>query len=263
MYKLGLVLIYSYMFVCVAVNVHAVEDIPYDVQEIIKAMNRSQTPQAKPENVKTNNSNKKVSKKSKQDSEAKFSLAVKVISCQKDKMPEFLASVAGKHDACGDLDSQIIFDKTFDVVLAQQTAMNNLKPVKLVRTVPEITQDGTNYVIKDKQILNTAKMGVEVFAKPTKIVDKKVQLDLAIRTTELSDNEEIFLDSNDTSFINSGINYKHRFLVASYPIALNQIEILGGNSAILTNKTSQLRSGNIYPEEARLWLEVKLMPPSK
>jgi len=124
-------------------------------------------------------------------------------------------------------------------------------------------QEGNNYVIKDTKTINSVKLGAEVIAKPTKIFRNKVQLDLAVKTVELADSEEIYLDSNDNNYINNGINFKHRFLTASFPVALNSTEILGGNSAILSPKNAKLRANISYPESARLWIEVTLRPPKR
>lgn len=201
--------------------------------------------------------------KQKELEKAKFILNFKVISCHKDKLPEYVDTKTISHEACGDLDSQIMYEDTVDVYLTKESRFNNLKSTKLIRTVPTISLEDGNYAIKDEKTLKTVKLGVEVFAKPTTIIGKKIKMDLAVRTVELAENEEIFLDSNDKNFINNGIGFKHRFLSASFPVALNQTEILGGNSAILAPKTNKLSSKSSYPEDARLWLEVTLKMPQK
>lgn len=192
---------------------------------------------------------------------AKFNLDLKVVSCLKDKLPEFLKDKAVKHDACGDLDAQIIFDDKLDIYLTKESKFNNLKPAKVLRTIPELIKDGENYSIKDKQIINTVQLGTEVFVVPTAIIDRQVQLDLAVRTTELADINEVYLDSNDKNFVNNQVALKHRFLVASFPVDINSQETLGGNSAILVPMTSDFKSAKNYPETARLWLDVKLSLP--
>lgn len=244
------------------------EDMPADVQDMITTLTkeinggraRESLKIANPYNPYHKQPVKKVSKQE-QLSKAKFILDMKVISCVKDKLPDFLKSEKVKHDACGDLDAQIIFDDKLDIFLTKEGKFDNLKPSKIIRTIPEIVRDGDNYLIKDKQIINTVKLGVEVFAVPTTIIDKQVQLDLAVRTTELADIDEVYLDSNDKNFINNEVALKHRFLVSSFPVDINTVETLGGNSAILVPMTSDFKSPKNYPETARLWVEVKLSLP--
>jgi hypothetical protein len=194
-------------------------------------------------------------------SKAKFNLDLKVISCKKEEMPDFLKEKKKTHDACGDLTADIIFDDKLELYLTKESKFNNLKPSKVIRTIPEIVKEGDNYTIKDKQIVNTVNLGVEVFAVPTTIIERQVQLDIAVRTTELADIDEVYLDSNDKNFVNDDVALQHRFLVASFPVDINSLETLGGNSAILVPVTSDFKSAKNYPETARLWLEVKLGLP--
>lgn len=244
------------------------QDMPAEVEEMIRAMNGGDLNAGKArESLKIENPYSVAKVTTKEDTDkfkkAKFNLELKVISCLKDKLPEFLADKAVKHDACGDLDAQIVFDDTLDIYLTKESKFNNLKPSKIIRTIPEITKDGENYVIKDKQIINTVQIGTEVFVVPTTIIGRQVQLDLAVRTTELADIDEVYLDSNDKNFVNNQVALKHRLLVASFPVDLNTTETLGGNSAILVPKTSDFKAAKNYPETARLWLDVKLSLPTK
>ena len=272
-FKESLKKIYIIFLLLFSVSVVAEEDIPPEVQEMITNFNGG----LKKSKINTDLKHKrlvnspyikkqgyKVSYSSNDSlSDAKFILDFKVISCQKDKLPDYLKEKSESHEACGDLDSRIIFKDVVDVFLTKESRFNNLKPTKLIRTVPYVTRENGNYVIKDKKAMNTVNMGVELFAKPVKIVKNKVLLDLAVRTVELADSEEIYLDSNDNTFVNNGINFKHRFLTASFPVGLNATEILGGNSAILSPRTDKVKPNSSYPENARLWLEVTLKPPYK
>lgn len=253
------------------------EDMPSEVQEAIMSLNNElNMPSAKQDlhiNKKSsyiNNpykqpDNKVIQvKKADKFKKAKFLLDIKVISCIKEKMPEFLKDTTVKHEACGDLDSQIIYEDNVDVYLTKEAKFNNLKPTKIIRTIPNIEKSGDNYIIKDKQIINEVNLGVEVFVTPTTILKRQVQLDMAVRTTELAKVDEIYLDSNDKSFVNNEIALKHRFLVASFPVGISSPEILGGNSAILVPMVDKLKKKNeSYPENARLWLEVTLDLPKK
>jgi len=261
-----------------SVNVFA-EDMPADVADMITTMTQELNSGKARESLRVRNpynynstekyhkansyeikTNKVIKVKDKL-SKAKFILDVKVISCLKDKVPDFLTGKVEKHDACGDLDSQVIYDDTVDVFLTKESRFDNLKPAKIIRTIPEISKQDDNYVIKDKQIINTAKLGVELFVTPTTIIKKQVQLDMAVRTTELADIDEVYMDSNDKNFVNNEVALKHRFLVTSFPVDINNAETLGGNSAILVPLTSDFKSVSAYPETARLWLEVKLSLP--
>lgn len=242
------------------------QDMPVEVQDMIKAMNGGPILTGKArESLKIKNPYSVAKVTTKEDTDkfkkAKFNLELKVVSCLKEKLPEFLADKAVKHDACGDLDAQIIFNDKLNVYLTKESKFNNLKPNKIIRTIPEITKDGENYVIKDKQIINTVQVGTEVFITPTTIIGRQVQLDLAVRTTELADINEVYLDSNDKNFINNQVALKHRLLVASFPVDLNTTETLGGNSAILVPMTADFKAAKNYPETARLWLDVKLALP--
>ncbi|MCP4356191.1 MAG: hypothetical protein GY793_11320 [Proteobacteria bacterium] len=265
--------IFLSFLLCFSLGVAAEEAIPPEVQYMITNFTEDLNSGIAREELKQNKVvsspytkrySQKVSYSSnKSIKKAKFILDFKVISCQKDKLPDYLKDQAESHEACGNLDSRVIFKDTVEVFLTKASRFNNLKPTKLIRTVPHIARENSNYVIKDRKTMNSVKLGVELFAKPVKIVKNKVLLDLAVRTVELADSEEIYLDSNDNIFINNGINFKHRFLTASFPVALNSTEILGGNSAILSPKTDKLKPNSSYPENARLWLEVTLKPPYK
>lgn len=240
------------------------EDMPLEVQDMIKTMTQEISSGKARESLQIKNPYvKKNIYKEDEDrfKKAKFKLDLKVISCLKDKLPEFLKDKAVKHDACGDLDAQIIFDDNLDIFLTKESKFNNLKPNKILRTIPEISKDGENYIIKDKQIINTVQLGTEIFVVPTTIINRQVQLDLAVRTTELADINEVYLDSNDKNFVNNQVALKHRLLVASFPVNINEEETLGGNSAILVPMTSDFKSAKNYPETARLWLDVKLSLP--
>lgn len=193
--------------------------------------------------------------------QAKFDLELKVISCEKEEIPEFLKDKKIKHEACGDLEAKIIFDDKLETYLTKESVFTNVVPTKVIRTIPEIVRKGENYAIKDKQIVNTINLGTEISVTPTKIIDRSVQLDIAVKTTELANIDEIFLDSNNKSFVNSDIALKHRYLVASFPVEINQVETLGGSSAILTPITDNFKEESNYPESARLWLDVKLSLP--
>lgn len=240
------------------------EDMPIEVQNMIKSMTQELNSGKARESLRITNpyAKKEVYKEDKDRfKKAKFNLDIKVISCLKDKLPEFLKDKAIKHDACGDLDAKIIFDDKLDIFLTKESKFNNLKPSQIVRTIPEIIKNGENYEIKDKQIINTVQLGTELFIVPTAIIKRQVQLDLAVRTTELAAIDEVYLDSNDKNFVNNQVALKHRFLVASFPVDINQAETLGGNSAILVPMTSDFKSAKNYPETARLWLDVKLSLP--
>tara|TARA_Y100001960_G_C14671501_1_gene826247 strand:- start:227 stop:1024 length:798 start_codon:yes stop_codon:yes gene_type:complete len=245
------------------------EGMPQDVEDMIKAMNGAPVTTGKArESLKISNpyANAKPVKKITNEEKlkkAKFNLDLKVISCLKDKLPDFLEEKSTKHDACGDLDAQVIFEDELDVYLTKESKFNNLKPSKIIRTIPEISKSGENYIIKDKQIINTVQLGTEVFVIPTTIIGRQVQLDLAVRTTELADINEVYLDSSDKNFVNNQVALKHRFLVASFPVDINQEDTLGGNSAILVPMTADFKAAKNYPETARLWLDVKLTLPKR
>lgn len=254
--------------IAISTNTFA-EDMPADVQDMITTLTKeikggrardSLKAKTYPYNPYQKQAVKSLSNEEKL-SKAKFNLNLKVISCEKEDMPDFLKDKKVEHDACGDLSANIVFNDDLDLYLTKESKFNNLKPSKVIRTIPEIIRDNKNYIIKDKQIINTVNLGVEVFAVPTTIIGKQVQLDIAIRTTELADIDEVYLDSNDKNFVNNEVALKHRFLVASFPVNINQSETLGGNSAILVPVTSDFKSAKNYPETARLWLEVKLGLP--
>jgi hypothetical protein len=255
-------------------SVSFAENMPSEVQDMITTLTQELNSgkareslkinhQAKPYNPYNAESDRKVVNVKKADKfkKAKFLLDVKVISCLDEKLPEFLKDQAVKHEACGDLDAQIVYKDKVDVFLTREGRFDNLKPTKVIRTIPEVKKDGDNYVIKDKQIINNVNLGVELFVTPTKILKRAVQLDMAVRTTELASVDEIYLDSNDRSFVNNEIALKHRFLVASFPVEIGENEILGGNSAILVPMIDKFKTNSSYPETARLWLEVKLDLP--
>jgi hypothetical protein len=255
------------------------DDMPAEVQDMIRTMtgeihggkareslkiaNPYSTPNMPVENALVETKPKPVKNKPTVEDfkKAKFDLKLKVISCLKEKSPEFLKDTVIKHDACGSLEAKILFDKKLEVYLTQESKFDNLKESKIIRTIPDLIKENDNYVIKDKQIINSIKLGSEVFVIPTTIIGRQVQLDIAVRTTELADIDEVYLDSNDKNFVNNDVALKHRFLVSSFAVDLNKNEILGGNSAILVPMTSDFKSEKNYPETARLWLDVNLSLP--
>ena len=191
-----------------------------------------------------------------------FKVSLKVVQCQAENMlPEDLPGLpeAEHHSACGSFRALTIVDTEFSLLPGQKKTWEKINPVPVHKHVFNAVLDNDKFIL-EKQSLSekSLKSGYEMDVYIPKADENSADISMWVKyyTLTTTDHEEMLLHSEGDVHLNPHARQIERLSVFNGTLRVGEETILGGESVLRAPAPDNIPQ--IYPEDGRLWVEVKL-----
>ena len=190
-----------------------------------------------------------------------FEISLKVIQCQQDDdIPEGLPGLPEpqSHPACGSYNALKLVETTFTLLPGQKKTWQKTRTVPVAAQVYKPVLEDGQYKLEQKSTTEKAlKSGYEMEVYIPEAARDEASIALWVRYYSLNtESEEMLLHSDGDVYLNPHARQIERLSVFSGTLAVGEETIWGGQSAL--RAPAQKTVPQIYPEDARLWVEISL-----
>ena len=203
---------------------------------------------------------------------ASYGLDITVLACRRqDEVPPDLPHVKPllKHMACGSLKAQPLAPRqTLILHPGRRTTWSNVAPVGYAQSGFAVGFEGGRFVLAPQQVDGRLSKGVVIDAYLTQVKGDKATLALAVSHYAVEQRgDEMVLrsdaprgdDGHLPVRLNPYVVPKIRLMTSTTELTFGQPDIVGGDGALVGPAPAR-QMPDAFPEEARLWAEVRINP---